>query len=124
MRRGFWFVVGCLALALGAVGAVLPVMPTVPFLILAAFAFARSSQRFYRWLLDHPAFGPPIADWRAHGAIRRRVKWISTLSIAAAIIPAVVLALPLWLIVAEAAILSCVLVFIWTRPEGPRCGKA
>lgn len=118
--RIFWLIIGCLAVALGAIGAVLPVMPTVPFLLVAAFCFARSSRRFYDSLLSHRVFGPPIADWRAHGAIRRRVKWISTASIAAAIIPAVALSLPLWLVAAEAVILSGVLVFIWTRPEGAR----
>ncbi|MFV0473818.1 MAG: YbaN family protein [Pikeienuella sp.] len=118
--RIFWLVIGFIAVGLGAVGAALPVLPTVPFLLLAAFAFARSSPRFYDWLIGHPVFGPPIADWRAHGAIRRRVKWISTASIGAAIIPAVVLSLPAWLIATEAAILTLVLIFIWTRPEGLR----
>lgn len=118
--KGVWLTLGFVAVALGAVGAVLPVMPTVPFLLLAAFCFARSSPRFYDWLLGHRVFGPPIADWRAHGAIRRRAKWLSTASIAAALIPPFVIGLPWWMIAVEAAILATVLIFIWTRPEGAR----
>ncbi|QIE57634.1 DUF454 domain-containing protein [Pikeienuella piscinae] len=118
--RGFWLILGCFAVALGVIGAVLPIVPTVPFLLLAAFCFARSSERFYNWLLSHRIFGPPIADWRAHGAIGRRAKWLSTASIAAALIPPFVIGLPWWMIALEGAILTAVLIFIWTRPDGAR----
>lgn len=49
MKRSIYIVIGCVSVALGAVGAVLPVLPTVPFLLLAAFCFARSSQRLHNW---------------------------------------------------------------------------
>lgn len=60
--------------ALGFIGAFLPVMPTTVFLLLAAFFFARSSPKFYRWLLDHPQFGGLIRDWRAGRGLTLRAK--------------------------------------------------
>ena len=45
----FFAGLGCVSAALGAVGAVLPILPTVPFLLLAAYCFARSSERLHRW---------------------------------------------------------------------------
>ena len=65
---------GLLAMAAGAIGAFLPLLPTVPFFILAAFCFARSSPRLEQWLVGHERFGPHIAAWRSRGAISRSGK--------------------------------------------------
>jgi uncharacterized membrane protein YbaN (DUF454 family) len=55
--------IGWLSIALGVVGIFLPVLPTTPFLLLAAACFARSSPRFYQWLIHHKRFGPLIRDF-------------------------------------------------------------
>lgn len=117
MTRGLWLVGGYLALALGAVGAVLPLLPTVPFLLLAAFCFARSSDRLHRWMLDHPTFGPPIRHWEERGAIGRRAKWVASLSMMGSVGVGLWLGLPLWVVAVQAAVLAAVAIFIWTRPE-------
>lgn len=51
MKRILFMLLGCLSLAVGAVGAVLPLLPSVPFLLLAAFCFAKSSERLHRWFI-------------------------------------------------------------------------
>ncbi len=50
--------------ALGTTGIVLPLLPTTPFLLLAAFLFAKSSERWHDWLLNHKHLGPYIHAWR------------------------------------------------------------
>lgn len=52
MRRTFYLVLGCLGLALGAVGALVPLLPAFPFLVLAAFSFGKSSPRLHQWFLN------------------------------------------------------------------------
>lgn len=118
--RVFWFCLGVTSLLLGAIGAALPLLPTVPFLLLAAFSFARSSQRVHDWLVDHPTLGPPIRDWRANGAIRRRAKWIATASMGAAFGISLALGVAAWVLAVQAVTLLCVAAFVWTRPEGAR----
>ncbi|CAD5109660.1 YbaN family protein [Zestomonas carbonaria] len=55
--------VGWLSVLLGVIGIFLPVLPTTPFLLLAAACFARSSERFYHWLIEHPKLGPWVRDY-------------------------------------------------------------
>lgn len=114
--RTLWLIGGGTALALGVVGVALPLLPTVPFLILAAFCFARSSDRLHDWLLSHPTFGPPIADWRRSGAISRRGKIAASVSIAAAFALSVALGVRPTILAVQAMTLAAVATFIWTRP--------
>ena len=65
---------GTLFMALGIAGVFLPVLPTTPFMLLAAACYARASTRFYNWLLNNPAFGPTILEWRRYGSIPYKVK--------------------------------------------------
>ncbi len=74
---------GLFCVALAAIGVILPLLPTVPFLLLAAFFFAQSSERLHTWILGHNLFGPMITDWQSSGSIRPGAKKAATLSIAA-----------------------------------------
>ncbi|HEX9964012.1 MAG TPA: YbaN family protein [Allosphingosinicella sp.] len=69
MRRLLYLCLGFASVGLGAAGIVLPLLPTVPFMLLAAFFFARSSPRLEAWIVEHPRFGPHIKAWRERGAI-------------------------------------------------------
>ncbi|AYC35045.1 DUF454 domain-containing protein [Pseudomonas cavernae] len=55
--------IGWLSVVLGVIGIFVPVLPTTPFLLLATACFARSSERFYHWLVEHPKLGPWIRDY-------------------------------------------------------------
>ncbi len=55
---------GVLMVGLGAAGIFLPLLPTTPFLLIAAYLFARSSRRWHDWLLHHKRLGPYIHAWR------------------------------------------------------------
>jgi len=80
VRRLFYFLLGLTSLALGTAGAFLPLLPTVPFILLAAFCFARSSPSLERRLLENRQFGPHIRNWRESRAVTRsgkRAAWIA-----------------------------------------------
>ena len=61
--RTLLLAIGWLSVILGIIGIFLPVLPTTPFLLLAAACFARSSRRFYLWLVEHPRLGPWVRDY-------------------------------------------------------------
>jgi len=68
---------GTLFLVTGIVGIFLPILPTTPFLLLATACYARSSRRFYNWLMNHPVFGPMIIEWRTYRSIPWRIKLVA-----------------------------------------------
>lgn len=117
IARMLWAGLGWTALGLGAIGVVLPLLPTVPFVLLAAFAFARSSERLHDWLVTHPTFGPHIITWRERGAIPLRGKQLASLSFLGSLGLAVLMRLPPLAIAGQALALACTALFIWTRPD-------
>ncbi len=116
--RLIWVTLGLLSLGLGIIGIAVPLLPTVPFVLLAAFCFARSSEHLHNWILTHPRFGQVIEDWNQNGAISPRIKRISTLSILAVFGISLVMGLRPVILIVQAITLGCVTVFIWTRPNG------
>lgn len=77
--RGIYFVLGLVCLGFVYLS-LLPGIPTFDFVILAAFFFARSSDRFHGWLVNHRVFGRMIAAYRG-GGLTRRTKLVATLGI-------------------------------------------
>jgi uncharacterized membrane protein YbaN (DUF454 family) len=90
---------GVLSLALGILGAFLPLLPATPFVLLAAYLFARSSPKLNAWILNHKIFGKIIYDYRVEKAITLHAKVISITMLWVSILSSVILALngKLWL---------------------------
>ncbi len=103
---------------LGLVGVFLPVVPTTPFVILASYAYSRGSPRFEKWLLEHPKLGPPVVAWRAHGIIKRTPKVLATLGLLVSVpFTCSVAQIPLVVKIVVVAVVTVVMIFVWTRPE-------
>jgi uncharacterized membrane protein YbaN (DUF454 family)/signal transduction histidine kinase len=116
VRRHLYLIAGFLSIGLGTLGAFLPLLPTVPFMILAAYCFARSSPELEAKLLDHKHFGPHIRRWRERGAISRKGKKAALGAFAFSAILALIFSpFPWYLIPLAAALIGGT--WIWTRPE-------
>lgn len=120
MRRHLWTGLGWLFVALGAAGVVLPLLPTTPFVLLAAWCFAKSSPRLHAWLLGHRVFGPLIVNWQQHGAIPRRAKWAAIISMAAVFALSLALHVAWPVLAVQALALAGSGAFILSRPDGPK----
>ncbi|VTR44544.1 Inner membrane protein ybaN [Serratia fonticola] len=81
MTRWLLIILGWLAVVLATLGVVLPLLPTTPFLLLAAWCFARSSPRFHHWLLYRSWFGSYLRHWQQHKALPPGAKWKAVLVI-------------------------------------------
>jgi uncharacterized membrane protein YbaN (DUF454 family) len=80
MRRMVYKPLGLFFLALAILGVVLPGLPATPFLILAAWFFARSSEKWHRRLLDSELFGPLLRNWEQRRCISLRTKIVALVS--------------------------------------------
>lgn len=115
MKRPAFLALGVLSVALGVVGIFLPLLPTVPFMLLAAWAFGRAHPAWEQRLLDHPRYGPHIRAWRQRGAIPLRAKQASVLMLSGSAVMGL-LALPGWWKAVPAGIAVLVALWIVTRP--------
>ena len=74
MRKYVYLTLGLISLALGAVGSLMPVLPTAPFLMLAAFCFARSSGKLHNWFVGTKLYRDNLADLAAGKGMTRAAK--------------------------------------------------
>jgi len=115
--RLLWAFAGVVSIAIGAIGVILPLLPTTPFLLAAAYCFARSSPKLHDWLLDHPTFGPLISNWDRYGSIDRRSKSIAMIVILVTLGVSFGIGVPWWALASQIVVLAIVSTFILTRPE-------
>ncbi|MBK9163496.1 MAG: YbaN family protein [Acidobacteria bacterium] len=80
IRKAILIFAGTLFVALGVLGIFLPLMPTTVFLLMAAYCYSRSSERFHSWLLNNRWLGGYIRNYRSGGGMSVRQK-VSTLSL-------------------------------------------
>jgi uncharacterized membrane protein YbaN (DUF454 family) len=105
---------------IGAVGVLVPGLPTTPFMLLALWAFSRSSKRFHDWLYTHPFFGPPLQDWDQHRVISRRVKILALLVMPGALAYMIFGAgVPVWMSALTASVMAYGAYFILGKPSEP-----
>lgn len=116
MSRQLYLAGGLVALACGLVGIALPIMPTVPFLLVAAFCFARCRPDWEQRLLDHPQYGQSLRDWRERQAIRRPAKIMAIGAMAVGVgFTWFTVGWP-WVTISIAVLVICGS-WIWTRAE-------
>jgi uncharacterized protein len=72
---------GMICVGLGAIGVILPGLPTTPFLLLAAYCFARSSEHFHAWLINHRWFGSYVRNFEEGRGMTRSAKATTVLII-------------------------------------------
>ncbi len=74
LKKILYIMLGCVGVGLGAVGAIVPMIPAFPFLMLAAFSFARSSQKLHSWFTNTKLYKDNLADFVAGKGMTKKTK--------------------------------------------------
>lgn len=117
-RRILLLCLGWAFVGLGLLGALLPVLPTTPFMLVALWCFARSSERFHGWLYNHALFGPPLQQWEQHRVIPVRAKVVALTAMTGSIVYVGFFSeAPGWLVAIAGAVIAFGAWFILTKPS-------
>ncbi|HEX2369657.1 MAG TPA: YbaN family protein [Acidimicrobiia bacterium] len=120
-KRAIYLGLGIFMLAIGIVGVWLPLIPTTGPVLLAAWCFARSSERFDQWMLNHRVFGPIVRDWRSGAGFTVRAKVIAVIALAVTFGVSIAFVVDnLGVRIGLAALGLALAVFIVSRPTKPR----
>jgi uncharacterized protein len=117
VRRWPYAVLAYLFTGLALVGVVVPGLPTFPFLLLAAWAAARGSDRLHTWLYEHPRFGAALIDWEREGAVSRRSKVLAIALMALSWLIMLWRVGDPWILTALAALFLTTGTYVARRPE-------
>ena len=74
MKKILLIILGCVNLGVGAVGAIVPMLPAFPFLMLAAFCFARSSEKLHHWFMETKLYKDNLEDFVAGKGMTKKTK--------------------------------------------------
>jgi len=122
--RIIFFTLGWTFFGLGLLGAFLPVLPTTPFMLLALFMFAKSSERFHYWLYHHRLFGPPLQSWHQHRVISVKTKILSVSMMSLSLLYVVFFSdISVWLIVMTGLLMGYGAWFVLSKPSQIPCAK-
>lgn len=110
VKKILYIVIGCISVVLGAIGAVIPFLPSVPFLLLAAFCFARSSERLNTWFTNTKLYQDNLADYTAGRGMTKKAK-VRIMSTVTLLMSIGFILMGLRGIVVGCAVLLCVWVF-------------
>lgn len=113
-----FFTLGWTFFGLGLVGVFLPVLPTTPFMLLALFMFAKSSERFHYWLYHHRVFGDSLQLWDQYNVIPVKAKIMSVSMMSLSLLYIIFFSpIPMWLIIVTALLMGYGAWFVLSKPS-------
>ena len=115
--RVLWLALGFLCVTIGAAGLILPLLPGVPFLIIALWAFSKSSERFHHWLYTHEVFGPPLRAWSSYRVISPKAKLAAGTGMTVALVTLIATGANLMTVVIVATVLAACAAYVFSRPN-------
>ena len=118
MMKPLYFSLAWLFFVIGILAIFVPVIPTTPFMILALWAFSKSSERFHHWLYHHRLFGPPLQHWHQYRVIPLVAKIFAIFFMSVSFLYLVLYSgINSWIIVSAGIFILIAAVYILSKPS-------
>ena len=117
MKRYFWIILGFMSLGMAYLGVILPGLPYSPFIVFAAYCFAKSSPRMHNWIMNHKLFGPFINNWNQKRVFPLKLKFFMLASMSVSLILMYTSGVPARGIVYTGIFMALVAIWAWRFPS-------
>ena len=119
IKKFLYFALGCLCIVMAYIGVITPGIPYSPFVVAAAFCFARSSERAHRWIMTHKIFGPFLTNWSTKRVFPQKMKYLMIAMMSLSLTLMMLGTVPLRGVVYTGIFMLCVAIWAWRYPSTP-----
>ncbi|WP_119396525.1 YbaN family protein [Salinibius halmophilus] len=120
LKQALYIGLGCLFVAVGAIGVFVPVLPSTVFFIIAFAFFTRSSNKLSNWLYHHPVFGTHLRAWQQDRIIPLKAKWLASIMMSFSVLILLLTGVPIIWVGLVVVCLLLVAGYIWHCPHAKR----
>lgn len=117
LKRWFWKILGFISLGLAYIGVVTPGIPYSPFIVFAAYCFAKGSPRMHAWLYNHKLFGPFLTNWGEKRVFPQKMKYFMLAMMSLSLVLMYTGGVKLIGIISTAIFMALVAVWAWRYPS-------
>lgn len=117
IKKAFFFILGWLCLGMAYIGVITPGLPYSPFVVAAAYCFARSSERMHNWIMSHRIFGPFITNWSEKRVFPLKLKFFMLASMSVSLILMWSGGVPIRGIIYTGVFMAGVAIWAWKYPS-------
>ena len=117
LKKAFWFSLGIVCLCIAYIGVITPGIPWSTPTVGAAYCFAKSNDKWHRWLMNHPLFGPFLTNWSERRVFPKRGKWAMVITMDASLVILYLTTGNIMLVVGIGLLMLLVAVWAWRYPS-------
>jgi uncharacterized protein len=117
MKKFLWKILGFLSLGMAYVGVITPGLPYSPFVVFAAYCFAKSSPRMHAWIMNHKTFGPFITNWNQKRVFPLKLKFFMLASMSVSLLIMFFTGVKTIGIISTAIFMGLVAIWAWRFPS-------
>ncbi len=117
MKKFLWKVLGFISLGFAYIGVITPGIPYSPFVVFAAYCFAKGSPKMHAWLYNHKLFGPFLTNWGEKRVFPLKMKYFMLAMMTTSLLIMYFTGVKTIGIISTAIFMACVAIWAWRYPS-------